>query len=310
MLAGQKVLLTGVTGRIGEAIAERFARSCELWGLARYSTEGSIEKTRERGVVPVIGDYATGELSQVPTDFDYVVHVAADVAPHSAEAGMRANSDGAARLMKHCRSAKAFLHMSTTGVYKQHPDPNFIYSESADLGGQSGGQYSPTKLAGEGAVRAGAIILDLPTVICRQNVQYGGAHVPGGLFDHYLDAFIESGEVPVPTDREHVCGALHVDDICDFVEPSLKAASVPATIVNWGGDEAVRWRDVFEYVGTLVGTAPRFVPTSGFELHHPSCMPDPAHRMNLVGRARVDWRLGIRRSLEVRHPGTVLTDGD
>src|SRR6185369_9197507 len=93
MLAGQKVLLTGVTGRIGEAIAARFARSCELWGLARYSTEGSIEKTRERGVVPVIGDYATGELSQVPTDFDYVVHVAADVAPPSAEAGMRANSD-------------------------------------------------------------------------------------------------------------------------------------------------------------------------------------------------------------------------
>ena len=46
MLAGKKVLLTGLTGRIGAAIAERFAGSCELWGLARYSREGSMDQAR------------------------------------------------------------------------------------------------------------------------------------------------------------------------------------------------------------------------------------------------------------------------
>ena len=54
MLSGKKVLLTGLTGRIGAAIAERFAGSCELWGLARYSRAGSLEEARKLGLKPLI----------------------------------------------------------------------------------------------------------------------------------------------------------------------------------------------------------------------------------------------------------------
>jgi nucleoside-diphosphate-sugar epimerase len=35
------------------------------------------------------------------------------------------------------------------------------------------GHYTGTKAAGEGAVRAMARVLSLPTVICRMDVQYG-----------------------------------------------------------------------------------------------------------------------------------------
>ena len=304
MLAGNKVLLTGLTGRIGAAVAERFAKSCELWGLARFSREGSIEEAKALGVTPVRADYSSGELSEVPKDFDYVLHVAADVSPPSAEAGMAANSDGAAHLMMHCRSAKAFLHVSTTGVYKQHPDPEHLYSESADLGGVFGEQYSPTKLAGEGAVRAAAIILDLPTVICRQNVQYGGPHVNGGLIDRFIDHFVETGEVFLPPQGVMTMGPIHEADICDIVEPSLQIASVPAEIMNWGGDELVEWRQMFEYVAALLGRKPTFIRKAEFDF--PSCFPDTSKRMKVAGPCKMKWKEGVRRSLQVRHPTLAL----
>jgi UDP-glucuronate 4-epimerase len=77
MLEGKKVLITGHTGRIGQAVGTRFAPICEMWRLARFTREGSIEEAKALGVTPVQGDFARGSLAKVPTDFDYVLHIAA-----------------------------------------------------------------------------------------------------------------------------------------------------------------------------------------------------------------------------------------
>lgn len=305
MLDGKKVLITGHTGRIGQAVATRFASTCEMWGLARYTRAGSIDEARALGIVPVQGDYSRGSLDQVPRDFDYVLHIAADVSPPSATDGMLDNIDGVARLMSHCREAKGFLHVSTTGVYKQDPDPWRVYSEDAELGGAYGGQYVPTKIAGEGAARACALALGLPTVICRQNVQYGGPHPNGGLIDRMVDELVRTGDVLAPVSGINVCGAIHEDDICDLIKPSLSIASVPASIVNWCGDEAVEWHALFEYAGELIGRRPNFIPSADFTF--PNCIPDPTRRREIAGPAKIDWKTGIRRSLECRHPDLQLS---
>ena len=309
MLEGKKVLLTGHTGKIGGAIAVRFAGSCDLWGLARYTKAGSLEEAEKIGVRPVRGDFTPEGLVNVPTDFDYVINVGAAIAPKTAEDGMRSNSDGPAHLMNHCRTAKAFLHISTTGVYKPQPDPYFLYPESADLGNAfealGSGQYVATKLAGEGAVRAASFILNLPTIICRQSVQYGGPHVPGGLIDLFLDKFVEAGEAYLPPEGPYVFSPIHEDDICDLVEPCLAAASVPAEIVNWGSDECVDWEELFEYAGELIGKAPRFVRTPDFDF--PGYCPDPAKRQRIAGPSKVTWKDGVRRSLALRHPNLALS---
>jgi UDP-glucuronate 4-epimerase len=166
--------------------------------------------------------------------------------------------------------------------------------------------YAPTKLAGEGAVRAACLILESPTVICRQNVQYGGPHANGGLSDRFLDVLVETGEAYLPPDGPLVFGPIHEDDICDVIEPSLGIASVPASIVNWGGDEAVDWQELFEYPGMLLGKAPKFIRKSEFVF--PNCVPDPAKRRSIAGPAKVRWKEGVRRSLVLRHPGLQLTD--
>jgi nucleoside-diphosphate-sugar epimerase len=306
MLEGKKVLITGLTGRIGQAVAERFAPVCEMWGLARYTLEGSQEEAARLGVRPVRGDFARGSLEGVPTDFDYVLHIAANVYPTSAEEGMIDNSDGVARLMKHCRSAKAFMHVSTTGVYNSKADPQHRYREDDEVGSVRN-QYQPTKLAGEGAARGVCIVLDLPTVICRQNVQYGSGHVKPSAIDRALDVFVQTGEVKVaPNNAVHLTSPIHLDDICDLIEPSLGLASVPATIVNWCGDEAVEWREMFEYAGQLIGKAPKFVPNPDF--NSATCIADPTKRRQMAGPTKIGWKEGVRRTLQLRHPELALRD--
>jgi len=304
MIEGKRILLTGLTGRIGAAAAVGLAPHNEVLGLARFTRAGSKAEAEALGVKPIVGDYARGALDQVPRDLDYVIHIAANVRPLTAEEGMADNSDGVARLMSHCRGAKAFLHVSATGIYAQHPDPNHLYPETDDVGGGYGGQYAPTKLAGEGAARAGAIILGLPTVICRQNVQYGGPHENGGLIDRFLDVLVETGEAFLPPEGPLTIGPIHEDDIVDLLEPSLAHAAVPAFVVNWCGDEAVDWQEMMEYAGALIGRAPNFIRKPEFAF--PNCIPDPTLRRSIAGPCKVSWKQGVRRSLEIRHPGIRL----
>jgi len=299
-LRGKKVLITGHTGRIGEAIAERFAPVCEMWGLARYSREGSWEEAIARGITPVRGSMGSDSLAELPTDFDYVLNIAAAIHPATTQDGIIDNCDGPARLMGHCRNARAFLHVSTVSVHHYSDDERHIYSEESALGSGIGSAYGVSKLAGEGAVRAGAILLDMPTVICRQNVQYGGAHPDANVFEQVIDRFLETGEVPVPANRKYYCSADYLYDIPDWVEPCLEFAAVPATVVNWCGDEAIDWLELFDYIGWMVGKAPIFVKTDKFPF--PNSIQDPSRRQSIAGPARTHWRDGFRRSLEMRHP--------
>ena len=294
MIKDRKILITGLTGRIGHAVAVDLAPHNEVWGLARFTRAGSREEVAALGVTAVQGDY--------------VLHIAASIATATAESGMADNSDGVARLMAHCRRAKAFLHVSTTGVYDQDKDPRHVYPETNDLGGFYGGQYAATKLAGEGAARAAAIILDLPTVICRQNVQYGGPSVNGGLIDRFLDTLVETGKAFRPGTGDMICAPIHEDDICRLIEPCLGIASVPAEIIHWSGDDAVSWSELVEYAGQLLGKQPEWVDMP--ELQLPNCIPDPTKRKAIAGPSMVHWRDGVRRSLELRHPGIQLAKVD
>ena len=49
---------------------------------------------------------------------------------------------------------------------------------------------------------------------------------------------------------------IHQDDINTQTEALLDAAAVPATIVNWAGDEPVSVQEWCAYVGELDGIEP------------------------------------------------------
>ena len=300
MLDGKKVLITGLTGQIGGAIANAHAPRCEMWGLARYTRGGSREQVEAMGVRPVVCDLARGDFAGVPDDFDYVLHFAATTSPRNADEGMAQNAEATGLLMHHCRKAKAFLHIGATACYTPNPDPNHRFKETDDMGSAflRGPNYAGTKLAAEGVVRTLARILDLPVTIARINVAYGD-YDDGGMPGRHLKALVEGGVITLPI-GPCMHSPIHDDDLAAHVEPLLRAASVPATIVNWGGSEGVNVRDWVDYLGELTGLTPKFNFTDERAL--PSYVTDTTKGREIGREWKVHWKDGMRRMVTRRYP--------
>jgi UDP-glucuronate 4-epimerase len=137
MLTGQRILMTGMTGQVGGSLATQLAPENEVFGLARYTASGSRERVESMGVIPIVGDYTTGDFTGVPSDVDYVIHVAADCVPESIDEGIRQNAEGTGLLLNHCPKAKGWFYTSTTGVYWDHPDDQYAYRETDRCGGST-----------------------------------------------------------------------------------------------------------------------------------------------------------------------------
>ena len=302
MLAGKKVLITGHTGQIAYAVAGHLAPLCDLWGLARYSKPGSLEATEKMGVKPVKGDFTTGHLDAVPTDVDYVIHFAANTYPKTQDEGMMDNAVGAGFLMNHCKRAKAFLHVSTTGVYSRNPDPMHAYAETDRIGGAT--DYSPhyggTKTAGEGVVQTLGRILNIPTTIARMNVAYGGPQDDGGLPGNMLTRLVKGDLIRIPKSWPCMHMPIHEDDISAQIEPLLAMADVKTNVINWGGDDMVSVEEFTDFMAGLTGLTPNYDKTDQDPL--PQGILDNSKRLRLIGPCKVKWRDGMRRMIQARHP--------
>ena len=82
----------------------------------------------------------------------------------------------------------------------------------------------------------------------------------------------------------------------------LEVASVPATTVNWAGEQIVSLQDWCSYLGSLVGREPTF-EESGQALRGNTV--DVTRMHELVGGTTVDWRDGMRRMATKFHPELV-----
>ena len=109
--------------------------------------------------------------------------------------------------------------------------------------------YSVTKIVEEAVARVCVRAFDLPVTIARMNAAYSSR---GGLPAYHLDALVAGtpgglGAHSTPARTARSTNA----NINVQVEPLLGAASVPATIVNWGGDDAVGPHDWCTLFGEL-----------------------------------------------------------
>ena len=89
----------------------------------------------------------------------------------------------------------------------------------------------------------------LPVTIARMGAAYGDT---GGLPAWNLDA-VAAGQPVLARWDPLPYAPIHDDDICAQLEPLIDAATVPATIVNWGGDEPVSVQEWSAYFGELLG---------------------------------------------------------
>lgn len=297
-LEGSKIVVTGVTGQVAEPVAKLLARNNEVYGAARFNDDESRARLEAAGVNCVKIDLAAGDVAGLPADADYVVNFAVAKSGDWG-ADLDGNAGGVLWLMDHLRGARGFLHCSSTAVYQ--PDGHRTFKESDALGDNHRvwsflETYSICKIAAEGAARWGAAKYGLPTTIARLSVPYGEN---GGWPAIHLEMMIAGAAVQVNSDTPSVYHPIHEEDIVASLPKLLDAASTPATVVNWGGSEAVSIEEWCTYLGELTGLQPEFEET---DQTISSVALDLTRMHEVIGKTDVHWKDGMRRMVEKFHP--------
>ncbi len=297
-MEGRRVLITGPTGQVGLPVALALAERNEVIGVARFGDAGARERLESAGVTCISADLVAGDLAGVPTAVDHVANFAV-AKTGDFDRDLAANVESLGLLMHHCREATSFLHCSSTAVYQ--PNGHHDFAETDPLGDNHRPfgflpTYSIAKIAAEAMARYGARQWDLPTTIARLSVPYGDN---GGWPAFHFEMMLSGQPVPVHEDAPSEFNPIHEDDIVAQVPQLLEVASVPATVLNWAGPDAVSIEDWCLHLGDLVGIMPTFAPTADTI---ESVRVDTTRMDDLIGPAEIDWREGLRRMVEARRP--------
>lgn len=303
MLSGEKVLITGVTGMVPLPIAEFLVRENEVWGIARFSDPEARAKVDGMGVTTRAIDLAKGDVSELPDDFTRVIHCAhTRMGPGDFVQAIQVNAIGAGLVLQHCRRAKSALVVSSGAVYSPRNDDVYYGFKEGDDIGRAHAPWAPTspvsKVSLEAVARFCAEGFDLPTTIVRLNVVYGPL---GGMPINDME-LVAAGK-PVATFADpYPTNPIHSEDMCDQVEALFDAASRPATIVNWCGDEVVTQRQWCEHAGELAGKPAQIsvtpVPTAPM-----GSVGDAERRRSITGPCRIKFWDGFDAIYRERHGG-------
>jgi nucleoside-diphosphate-sugar epimerase len=304
MIEGQRILVTGATGQVARPLAEILNKNNEVWAAARFSDAKAKEELEAIGINTALFSMGEDDLSGLP-DVDYVFHCGANVDPASPEIGMAQNAEGSGFLMQRYKDAKAFLHMSSSSVYRVPVGSSEPIHEDHELGGYA--SYSPhyamSKLVSESVVRFQARALGLPTVITRLDVAYG-TRGHGGV-PMIIYEFMKHGMSYTRAEGgESFCSPIHEDDIATQAQNLILQAAVPAPIVNLGGDDVVSIEMIIAYVEEITGLTMKV--EVGPEASWGMKVLDNTRRKELGGPCNVTWKDGIRNALAVRHPDALL----
>jgi UDP-glucuronate 4-epimerase len=294
MLQGEKVLITGASGKIAFPIARLLAQDNDVWGVARLRDPAQRQRLETVGVRPVPLDVSGGDFSTLPGDFTYVFHAAVDTGTGYWRRCVDTNARVAGDLVYHCRTAKGFVYCSTGSIYAyqgQRP-----LKEDDPPGVPKRATYSFSKVAGEQVCAWVATHFDVPLTIIRICSTYGPE---GGAPADRLERMLRGEPIRLYPDPPNNFNPIYEDDYVELGIRAMEVAALPPVTVNWGGSETVSAEEYCAYMGELVGVEPIFEYSE--EAHTP-LWPDPTSMHQILGRTKVPWQEGFRRMIQARHP--------
>lgn len=296
-LTGAKILVTGPTGQVALPVVAHFAKTADVYALARFGKQADRDRIEALGARVLAADLSDkGALAAIPDDFDYVLNFAV-VKSGNFDYDLAANGEGVGNLMTRCSRARAVLHMSSAGVYEyQGHEPR---RESDPLGDNHRAMfptYSISKIAAETVCRFVARQHGIPTTIARLSVPYGDN---GGWMYYHMLMMQQGIAIDIHPDRPNLYNPIHVDDYIEKIPYLLGAATPEVTTTNFGGSQPASIEEWCAYIGELTGFVPVFNETT--RAFGSLCI-DTTRMHELIGATRVGWREGIRRQLQALAP--------
>jgi nucleoside-diphosphate-sugar epimerase len=223
-----RLFLTGATGYIGTAVAERLrAAGYHLSGLAR--SDAAVERLRAAGVEPVRGDFADpAAVGAAAREAEGTISMATTYNPGVDVPAVNAILDALAG------SDKPFIY--TGGIWSY-----------GDTGGAVVDETTPVKPIPrvkwredlENRVLAAAS-RRIRTILIRPAIVYGRG---GGMPAEFSESARKEGAARMVGDGENRWPFVHVDDLADLYLLALEKAP-PGTLLLAVGVESVRIRDV------------------------------------------------------------------
>jgi UDP-glucuronate 4-epimerase len=302
VIDGEKILITGATGKIAFPIARALAKRNEVWGAARLSKPGDADRLAAAGVRALRLDMSSGDFSAVPDDFTYVFHAAVDPGAGDWRRCVQTNAENSGKLMHHCRGAKGFVYCSTGSIYKYQGHRPLTEADGPGVPDRA--NYSFSKIAGEAVCTWVAEHFKVPLTIIRICSTYGPL---GGAPADRLELILQRKPIPLHPDKPSNFNPIYEDDYVDLGIRAMQVAAQPPVVVNWAGSETVSAEDYCAYLGELVGIEPIFDYTPAA---HTALWPDVTYMHEILGRTRVHWRDGFRRMVEARHPELLQSCGE
>ena len=298
MLDGEKVLITGATGKIAFPIARALAARNEVWGAARLRDPADGQRLAAAGITPTTLDVSVDDFSDLPDDFTYVFHAAVDPGTDDWTRCVETNAQRSGDLLAHCRTAKGFVLCSTGSIYGyQGRRP---LTEDDPPGVPLRANYSFSKVAAEQVSTWVARHHRIPLTIIRICSTYGPE---GGAPNDRLEAILAGRPIRLHPDKPNNYNPIYEDDYVEFGIRAMEVADIPPVVVNWSGSETVSIEEYCTYLGELVGVDPVFEYSA--DAHTP-LWPDVTRMHEVLGKTKVPWREGFRRMVEARHPEIAL----
>lgn len=251
--AGRKVFITGATGFIGGALAERLR--------AQGDTVIGVDLKADPSAGVVAGDIAEpGEWQDHAAGADLVIHTAAIVSNtigmdeqwRVSVVGTRNALDAAVR-----GEANRFLHLSSVRAFS---DVGFPDSVTEDYPVRpDGNPYVDTKIACEQVVLQAHAAGELAVTIVRPGDVYGPCSRPWTIVP--VEA-MKRNQFLLPAMGKGVFSPVYVDDLADGI---LLAADNPAgagQVFTISGGVGVSCKEFFGYYSRMLGKGkPIVVPT-------------------------------------------------
>lgn len=304
-----KILVTGGSGFIGSALAEKLIRNHDNYVVIvddlSTGDKGKLPQlptTNWRFIKCDVNDYA--EIAPIMTSymFDYVFHFAAVV-------GVQRTQENPVMVLKDIEGIKNVLSLSKNTTVKR-----IFFSSSSEIYGDpvevpqnvyttplnSRLPYAIVKNVGEAFMRSYKQEFDLDYTIFRFFNTYGPKQSKDFVISKFLLAAMHNQDITIYGDGTQTRTFCFIDDNVDACLTALNENKVVNDVINIGGNREIPVLELAQIVIRLTGSKSKIIhidPLKDGDMKRRQ--PDNSDMKKLLGRELLSVEQGIKKILEV-----------